>query len=286
MEYDSLARAIQSFHQAEVERYEHELKKFRETAGRLEASRKQREAQLRDFFVASNLSVDQLKKGEEESQEYLTQFLTEVRPALANQEPKGAQPSLDRARIIDAHAPNGRTLNVAAATLLAPEASFLDGNPGEQGNPWVLPWNPGRVHISQSSRGDGSGCGAHGIQPPSEAIFWYVFTPDRRAIWNLWPFTSLDGFYLMRADDGFFTCKYADVEVNIDMDVYQYFWHGAKQVILLDRHHDNIDVGERFDRSHYFDYRTSLAPGKFDNRRSDSDHRTSPAPGRAMPLYE
>src|SRR5215813_1663363 len=120
MEYDSLARAIQSFHQAEVERYEHELKKFRETAGRLEASRKQREAQLRDFFVASNLSVDQLKKGEEESQEYLTQFLTEVRPALANQEPKGAQPSLDRARIIDAHAPNGRTLNVAAATLLAP----------------------------------------------------------------------------------------------------------------------------------------------------------------------
>jgi hypothetical protein len=117
------------------------------------------------------------------------------------------------------------------------------------------------VHISQTSRGDGSGCWAHGIQPPTEAIFWYVFTPDSRSTWTIWPFTSLDGFYLMYADDGFFSCKYADVEVRIEMDVYQYFWHGAKQETLLNRREDNIDVGQRFDRNHYFDYRTALAPG-------------------------
>jgi hypothetical protein len=261
MENDSLRTVVGSFHRAEVERYEAEVKQFRDSDVRLTELRKRREAQLREQLVASSVDVGRLDQTEKQAREELAYFLKETRPALADREVGDPYRSLEKARLIDACGPNRQALGVAAATLLAPAADFLEGNPGERGNPWVLPWNPGRVRISQSSTGDGWGCWAHGIQPATEAIFWYVFTPDRRSTWTLWPFTSLDGFYLMRADDGAFTCKYADVEVRIEMDVYQYFWHGARQDTLLNRHNQNISVGLRFDRSHYFDYRTALAPG-------------------------
>jgi hypothetical protein len=135
VEKDSLREAIWSFHRAEVERYEAQVREFRESAARLTEVRKRREAQFREQLVASNVNIDRLEHAERESREDSKRFLKETRPALADREPKDPYRSVKKARLLDAFGPNRRTLSAAAATLLAPEAGFLEGNPGERGNP-------------------------------------------------------------------------------------------------------------------------------------------------------
>src|SRR2546427_5420470 len=165
MENDSLFVALNHLRRAEVEQYEKQAKKYHDSLARLEEAKKRREKQLRELMKASNINLDKIEQVEKDSREERAKYLKDIRPALADRKPD-PNLNLQKARLIDALGQGRRNLNVAAATLLASESRFLDGNPGEKGNPWVYPWNPGRQRVFIDFPGSGSGCFAHGQKPP------------------------------------------------------------------------------------------------------------------------
>jgi len=61
------------------------------------------------------------------------------------------------------------------ATLLAPVMDRIDSNEGERGNPWVLPWNPGRVDIwDRSSNGGWEAIDAAVRRATGDGIFLFI----------------------------------------------------------------------------------------------------------------
>jgi hypothetical protein len=83
------------------------------------------------------------------------------------------------------------------------------------------------------------------------ATVWFTFTPTQTARWELSPIVVFHGFYIMRANDGIFTCKFAEVELKAKVDIFQYFWKGGKDYSLIHVDKDNVNLVEFYDRTHW-----------------------------------
>jgi hypothetical protein len=132
---------------------------------------------------------------------------------------------------------------------------------GESGNPWILPYNPEEINILQNSEGSGWGCWAEGKPLPVRWNVWFNFVPDETSVWDLIALFGFHGFYILKAHDGLFTCKEAEVFTEVKMNVYQYFWHGWKNFNLIDKDDDNIELTKFYDSGQLFDYTTNLKAG-------------------------
>lgn len=251
MEAHSAAQKIEEFRRGDIRAYEESLARAREENRRLAESQTRKQREIRDILSASEVDLRRIDQMEVQSKVELEDMLSRVRPALAKRARDHSITRLQLALMADRRA---RVVNVAESLLLAPSADDLEGNEGERGNPWVLPWPPGPVHLRQTFTGSGSGWGAYGQNDPTEAIFYYFFVPDQTSVWQLWELTDLSGFYIVRADDGSWTSKNAEVRVTIEMDVFQYFWNGAKRDTVINREGDNISEGRSFQRLHRFEY--------------------------------
>lgn len=93
------------------------------------------------------------------------------------------------------------------------------------------------------------GTGAGEIQSWVEFGFWYL--PPVSRFYSIAPLFRYRGFYIVRADDGIFTSKYARVVGSAWVNVYQYNWKGWNSVNVYDVGDDNIDVNRRFDADRY-----------------------------------
>lgn len=89
------------------------------------------------------------------------------------------------------------------------------------------------------------GSGAGSYQVWVEFGFWYLPPTDR--YYSIVPHNLFRGFYIVRADDGFWDSKEARVVIDIWTNVYQYNWKGWTQNRVLDVDGDNINVNNRFD---------------------------------------
>ena len=110
-------------------------------------------------------------------------------------------------------------------------------------------------------KGDGWGCWATASGPPPTATVWFTFVPNRTARWELSPIFVFHGFYIMRADDGIFTCKFSAVEMEAKIDIFQYFWKGPKTYKLIDEDKDDVDTVGFFDRTEWIWDTTILRSG-------------------------
>jgi hypothetical protein len=113
--------------------------------------------------------------------------------------------------------------------------------PGEHGNPWVLPWNPDKVKVSQSASSSEYGlCGwARAYRPPVVVDFWFAFLADSTGIWNFLALVDSFGFYLLNANRGFLLCRDSRVTFDASLNVYQYFWFGEKKFPILNEESDS-----------------------------------------------
>jgi hypothetical protein len=64
--------------------------------------------------------------------------------------------------------------------------------------------------------------------------------------------------HIAKADDGIFTSKRAQVDINLIARGYQYNWKGTSSTSVLHRAGDNINVNDRFDGWRTFNYSTLL----------------------------
>lgn len=112
------------------------------------------------------------------------------------------------------------------------------------------------------AKGSGSGLfgsGAGSYQVWADWGFW--FRPETNKYYSISPLNRFRGFYIVRADDGFWTSKRARAQVSIWTNVWQYNWKGWDHVTVLDVNDDNINVNKRFDTDRHTYYTALLGGG-------------------------
>ncbi len=140
---------------------------------------------------------------------------------------------------------NHHSIPVYASRILLDKKSEVAGIPGEHGNPWVLPWNPDKVQVSQSASSNQYGlCGwAQAYVPPTVVDFWFAFLADTTGLWNFLALVDSFGYYLLNANRGFLLCRDSRVKVSASVNVYQYFWFVEKNFPILD---EDSDTGFKY----------------------------------------
>ncbi len=98
------------------------------------------------------------------------------------------------------------------------------------------------------AKGKGSGLwgtGAGKIQSWIDFGFW--FKPNATRYYNVRPLFRLRGYVIVKANDGVFTSKWAEIKVTARINVYQYNWKGWHSVTLHNERGANININHRVD---------------------------------------
>lgn len=112
------------------------------------------------------------------------------------------------------------------------------------------------------AKGAGSGnfgSGAGSYQVWVEWGFWY-WVPSTK-YFGITTHNVFRGFYIVKADDGIFTSKFARAKVSIWNNVWQYNWKGWNSIDVLNVADDNINVNARFDTDRHAYYTALLGGG-------------------------
>jgi hypothetical protein len=88
--------------------------------------------------------------------------------------------------------------------------------------------------------------------------WWFSFRPDVNRFYSQQIYVPFNGFYIVRSDDGIFTSKYAEVNIDLAAEGYQYNWKGRSTTNVLHVGNDNINVNDRFDGWRTFNYSSLL----------------------------
>jgi hypothetical protein len=266
-EFNRLSEKQTMLHKALIHDYEEKIKIAKAEREIMGQYKEKRGAQIREIMSRSNFdmaAIEQLRKDDvRESKE----FLDRVRPSLANRAATKNNHAQDRAKRSSIIVPGQQIMPVHSATLLASTGSSLENNPGEKGNPWILPWNPGQIRIKAADTpADNWGCGYLFGDPTygaytAQSNFFFTFIPDTTGNWFTEAQVNLSGFYILRADDSLFTCKECKAKLEIDYQVYQYYWSGYNSISIIDRDEGNVNEYGLIDQNYALSAQVALKAG-------------------------
>jgi len=119
--------------------------------------------------------------------------------------------------------------------------------------------------INESCHYEGYGSGISGIVGPTykskKILLHYHFVPNQTKLWHFHSIIDFHGFYILYANDYWFNSKEAGVEIIVNMDVFQYFWHGKLKIVDLLEGGDNINCRRFYDRHRQYLYPVHLKAG-------------------------
>jgi hypothetical protein len=134
-----------------------------------------------------------------------------------------------------------------------------DKNAGGSG---TVVYNYNIIDAWDWARGGGWGCFGSGVGKYNVWAEWgYWFKPESSRYYSIMPHHVFRGYYIVKADDGAFTCKYARALVRIWTNVWQYNWKGWRNWTVLNIGDDNINDNDRFDTNRNVNYSTLLGGG-------------------------
>jgi hypothetical protein len=137
-----------------------------------------------------------------------------------------------------------------------------DSGSGAINSGWVFPDEPGKIRLKDVGHVDVWCFQAVAGSPPPEFAVHFGFVPAATKSYEMTAVFAFHGFYVLRSDDGYLTCKYAEVKLNVRMNVSQYTDLGWKTFpALIDRKEDNVEQIANYDRTHFFDYTAALKAG-------------------------
>jgi hypothetical protein len=102
------------------------------------------------------------------------------------------------------------------------------------------------LDVLAKSRGEGSGWGAIGVSGWPTVDRYFYFIPPVTGTYRLIANQKFNGFYIVRADDGFFTRKEAWIKLDGKIMVFQYYWQNAEFTVLHESGSD-INKSGRYD---------------------------------------
>lgn len=155
--------------------------------------------------------------------------------------------------------PGSAALAISPAAFsgwLTPYHATIHGSDGQ------IDWqgyNPGNLNVSAWARGSGSGIAGTGAASFHAYVdWWFSFRPDAARFYAQRVHVPFSGFYITRANDGFFNSKRARTRINLSARGYQYNWKGTTSTNRLNVDDDNVNVNRRFDGWQSFNYSSLL----------------------------
>lgn len=108
------------------------------------------------------------------------------------------------------------------------------------------------VEVLAKDKGEGSGLGwwasaSSASHHDATVDRYFYFIPPVTGIYRLTVNQRLNGFYIVRADDGIFSSKKAGITLDGYIKVFQYFWD-TLDFTVLKYYDDNINKSGRFDK--------------------------------------
>lgn len=203
----------------------------------------------------------------------MEEYLDSIRPALINRRPLNHLDAKRHAFQNSFEIPGLKKSAVYATSLVAGDPSELADVEGEHGNPSVMLWTPGRIQKGFSLKlRDDSHVGWCGGIPtfvfPKAAFVYFTFVPNKTDIWHLNALINFHGFYRLTLSYNAALCRFAEVKLDVSMNVYQYFWLGAQTYHLINERQQHLGRGN-YQYVLYDDYPNFLdytAPLKADDK--------------------
>lgn len=133
----------------------------------------------------------------------------------------------------------------AAVGWLSPYYGTLHGS---DGSVYWQGYNPG--NIDASCYANGAGSGIFGTGAGSFTVYmdwWFTFNAPENRNYAQTVYVPFNGFHIVRADDGWFDSKQANVNISLSATGYQYNYKPTSTANVLAVGNDNINVNDRFD---------------------------------------
>lgn len=119
---------------------------------------------------------------------------------------------------------------------------------GSDGSVYWSGYNPGNINLWDSVSGGGPGW--FGTGAGSFTVYmdwWFTYVPRENRNYSQTIYVPFHGFYIVRADDGFWDSKQAHARIDLSAVGYQYNYKATGSTNVLDINSQNIDVNDRFD---------------------------------------
>ncbi|MCZ2404607.1 hypothetical protein IV498_15825, partial [Paenarthrobacter sp. Z7-10] len=136
-------------------------------------------------------------------------------------------------------------INAAALGWYTPYYGTLHGS---DGSIYWQGYNPGSIDASVVANGGGSGL--FGTGAGSFTVYmdwWFTYRPTENRNYSHTVSVPFNGFYIVRADDGFWDSKEAHARIDLSAVGYQYNYKATGSANVFDLSNDNINVNDRFD---------------------------------------
>jgi len=158
--------------------------------------------------------------------------------------------------IVSASSPDNETAihpGLAGGHLVAPNSlgwftPYYGTLHGSDGSMYWSGYNPGNIDLDDWASGAGSGIfgtGAGSFTVYMDWWFSYVAPTNRNYAHTI--YVPFHGFYILYADDGFWTSKEAHARIDLSAQGYQYNWKANDSTNVFDMDSQNINVNNRFD---------------------------------------
>lgn len=175
---------------------------------------------------------DQANEAEQQSQDFRQSMMELDRsPEASAVHPGLAQSSL--------------TAESAAVGWITPYHATVHGS---DGTVYWQGYNPGNIDARTSASGSGSGLFGTGAGSFTVYVdWWFTYRAPQNRNYSHSIYVPFNGFYIVRADDGFWDSKEAKVRIDLSAVGYQYNFKASSSTNVLDLSDDNINVNDRFD---------------------------------------
>jgi len=269
VEFDKQIRAI---HDADFKEFETELVRQRALSDRAAKFEKGRESRRREFLKRIGVNITNFDRENDKDQraqeKELKVFIGEFTPKIIGRRSLQAADAKDAALRSDALASTAHlVLPPYASTIFAADRALIKEVGGEAGNGainsgWVFPDEPGKIRIKDTSHNPVVCFQALGGSAPPEFNVHFAFIPATTANYEMTAVLAFHGFYVLRSDDSWYNCRFAQVKLKARMNVHQYVDFGWKDFpLLIDRKEDNAEEVTTYDRTGFFDYTAVLKAG-------------------------
>jgi len=119
---------------------------------------------------------------------------------------------------------------------------------GSDGSIYWQGYNPGNINLWDRASGHGSGLFGTGASSFTVYMdWWFTYIPRENGYYNHTIWVPFHGFYILKADDGFFTSKEAHSRIDLSARGYQYNYKASGSTNVFSMGSQNINVNDRFD---------------------------------------
>ena len=189
-----------------------------------EAAMMQQQNEKKKMALLRQAGIDttHLDQMDDDDKNELEAFLKKIKPELAKRLPVKNMLQKQKAGYAEALAGNQYPALEATDAVVIGGIVPIAGPTGTHG--WIMPADPAQIKIWDADSGSGNGWWPPyaTTDPIPAAVIKYSFRPDQAGMWNICPIAAFEGYYILSANDTFWTSKRAAVSVYVTVEVKQY----------------------------------------------------------------